>query len=361
MFSGEFFQHTFYHNSFEQWIISLSYIIGSILLAKFIFWLISKVIKKLASKTKTKFDDIVVDMLDQPLIAGIILAGFWLGLRHLDLSVKIDHGISIIYKVLVVLNITWFIVRVLNALIAEYLIPLSERDDNKLDEHLISLVKKILGTIIWMLGGIMALNNAGVDVGALLAGLGIGGLAFALAAQDTVKNIFGGITVFTDKPFRIGDLVNVAGFTGTIEDIGMRSTRIRTVQGRLVTIPNYKTVDGNIENITVEPSRRIELSLGLTYNTSPEKMEFALNILKNMNCQIFEIDSKILAYFSSYAPSSLNITCFYYILKDNDILDTQSKVNLHILKEFNEHGLSFAFPTQTIHVEDTKKIMPAAF
>ncbi len=352
MLEHGFFNQVFYHNSIENWIISLCYILGSILVARLLYSFSARIIKRITVKTNSRLDDIIIDMIEEPLMAAIILGGFWVGLQHLNLPPAGDKVIVIIYRVLVVLNITWFAFRFVSSLINEYLIPLSEKDNSRLDEHVISLAQKVLGTIIWILGGIMALNNAGVNVGALLAGLGIGGLAFALAAQDTVKNIFGGITIFTDKPFRIGDLVNISGYTGTIEDIGMRSTRIRTLQGRLITIPNYKTVDGSIENITLEPTRRIEISLGLTYDTTPEKMELALKILKEMPKYISEIDSKVLAAFTNYGASSLDITCLYHILKENDILETQSKVNLHILKFYNENGLNFAFPTQTVYLQN---------
>lgn len=350
MFTGEIFQTVYYGNTVENWIISLMYFVGSILLGKLLFLFSSKILKKLTAKTKSNLDDIIIDMLEEPMVAAIIFAGFWFGVQRLVLSESIDNTISTIYKIIVVLNITWFAARLVNSLIREYLIPLSEKDTNNLDEHIISLIQKVLTTVIWVFGAIMALNNAGVDVGALIAGLGIGGLAFALAAQDTVKNIFGGFTIFTDKPFRIGDLITVDGLTGTVEDIGMRSIRLRTLAGRLITIPNYKSVDSNVENITLEPTRRIELNLGLTYGTTPEKMEEALAILKDMPNQIELLDSKILAFFSSYGNFSLNITCFYFIKKESDILETQSAVNLHILKQFNANGLNFAFPTQTILV-----------
>lgn len=348
MFSGEIFQTVYYNNTLENWIISLIYCFASILIAKLVYWFSGKILKKLTAKTKSNLDDIIIDMLEEPMIASIILAGFWFGIKRLELGVSIDNAVSTIYKVAVVLNVTWFGARLVNSLIREYLIPLSEKDTNNLDGHVISIIQKTLAAVIWIFGGIMALNNAGVDVGALIAGLGIGGLAFALAAQDTVKNIFGGLTIFTDKPFRIGDLVNVNGLTGTIEDIGMRSIRLRTLAGRLVTIPNYKMVDSNLENISMEPSRRIELILGLTYNTSPEKMEKAMSILKALPETFSQLESKVQVFFSNYGDFSLKITCYYFIKKEGDILETQSQVNLHLLKEFNGNGLEFAYPTQTL-------------
>lgn len=187
MFSGEFFQQSFYGDTLEDWILSALIILGSIILGRLLYLFSSKVLKRLTQKTKSNIDDIIIDMLEEPVVAAIILAGFWFGIERLHLSPKIDTAVSTIYKILIVLNVAWFVARFVKSLIEEYLIPIFERDDNNLDEHIISLIQKLLTTVIWVLGIIMALNNAGVDVGALLAGLGIGGLAFALAAQDTVK------------------------------------------------------------------------------------------------------------------------------------------------------------------------------
>ncbi len=348
MFEHDFLADVFYGNTLENWLISVLYLAGAILLGRIIFWFSSKVLKKITAKTQSKLDDIIIDMMEEPLVCAIILGGFWVGFSRLSFSAVVDKNMGILYSILLVLNATWFIARVVNSLIKVYLIPISEKETNSLDEHALSLIQKSLTALIWMLGSVTALNNAGVNVGALLAGLGIGGIAFALAAQDTVKNIFGGITVLTDKPFRIGDLISVAGFTGFVEDIGLRSIRLRTFEGRLITIPNYKTVDSNVENISMEPSRRIELKLGLVYSTTPEKMELAMNILRKLPQSMSELDEKILVFFSGYGDFSLNITCFYFIKKEADILETQSKVNLEVLKQFNEQKLDFAFPTQTI-------------
>jgi len=351
MFGGDFFQQRLYGDTFQDWIISVGILLGSILLGKLLYWFSGKILKKLTAKTKSNLDDIIIDMLEEPMFAAIILAGFWFGIDRLHLNPSIDKGVSVTYKVLVVLNITWFAARLINSLIREYLIPLSEKDSNKLDEHMVSIIQKALAVFIWVFGGVMALNNAGVNVGALLAGLGIGGLAFALAAQDTVKNIFGGITIFTDKPFRIGDLITVDGLTGNVEDIGMRSIRLRTFAGRLITIPNYKTVDSNVENITLEPSRRVELKLGMVYNTNPEQMQLAMDLLNELPMTITQLEDKMQVYFSNYGEHALTITCYYFIKKDGDIPGTQSAVNLEVLKRFNVNKLEFAFPTQTIYMQ----------
>lgn len=254
-----------------------------------------------------------------------------------------------------VLNITWFLVKLTSALINEYLLPLSKEGsgNRRLDESMVLIVRRISVGIIWAIGIIMALNNAGVNVGTLLASLGIGGLAVALAAQDTLKNFFGGLTIFMDRPFRLGDRIIVSGMDGVVEDIGVRSTRLRTFDKRIITIPNYKIVDAAIENVSIEPMRRVVLKIGLTYNTPPEKMKEAIAILKNMPKKVLEIDSnEVNAYFTDFSESALIITYIYFIKKEADIMNTISKVNTEILDQFNAAGLDFAFPTRTVYIEN---------
>jgi len=201
------------------------------------------------------------------------------------------------------------------------------------------------------MGIIISLNYAGYNVSALIAGLGIGGLAFALAAKDYIENIFGGVSVFTDKPFMVKDRIKIDGFDGTVEEIGIRRSRIRTLGGTLVTIPNAKFIHNSVENVALELTRKIVVQLGLTYDTSGERMELAMEILKDVvnDNQELVTDEPII-FFSGFGPSSLDITFMYYIRKEADITQTQNIINLEVLKRFEAVGLDFAFPTQTLHI-----------
>jgi MscS family membrane protein len=343
----------YYGNTSHDWLISLAIIVGAMVLNKIIILLNKHVIQKLTEKTNNRLDDILFKMLQAPVLFGIALFAIWIATKRLNLDANFEKIIFVSYQILIVLNVTWFVARLVNALIEEYWIPKTgEGKIGRLDSHLISIIRRTILTVIWAIGAVMALNSIGVDVRALLGGLGIGGLAFALAAQDTIKNIFGGITIFTDRPFRIGDRVKVDKFEGFVEDIGIRSTRIRTLEKRLVTIPNFKMVDAPIENITDEPMRRVLMKLGLTYKTPPEKMNEAMEILKNIPQYIQHIDSKeISASFTDFTDFALVITYVYFIKKKGDVMDTASLVNSHILKTFKESDIQFAYPTQTIQIE----------
>ncbi|MDO9154671.1 MAG: mechanosensitive ion channel family protein [Paludibacter sp.] len=347
------FDKIFYGNTLESWGISLLVIIGAIILNNIIVLINKKIIQKITQKTTNRLDDILFKMLEAPVLLGIILAAIWFAALRLNLDIKVDNIISKSYSILIIINITWFVSRFINALIEEYLVPAAEEHTRKyIDKSFIAIIQRSCLGIIWTLGVVMALHNIGVDIATLIAGVGIGGVAFALAAQHTIKNIFGGITIFTDRPFRIGDRIKVDGFDGFVEDIGIRSTRLRTLEKRLITIPNYKIVEASVENVSEEPMRRVLMQLNLTYNTPPAKMQEAIKILKNIPNIVENVDkNEIIVTFSEFADFSLVIKFIYYVQKTGDVMTTPSEVNFEILRSFAQAGLTFAYPTQTVFLK----------
>lgn len=220
---NEFFTQTFYGNSLMAWSISLAMILFSSILGKIVYWFFSKVVRAFTSKTKTNLDDIVVDMIEEPIVFAIIVTGIWFALSILVLPEMAASAVSHSYSLILAILTGWMASRLFDALYLEYLVPWAEKTDNDLDDQLMPILRKGIKMMIWVLAIIIGLNNAGYDVGALIAGLGIGGLALAMAAKDTVSNVFGGVTIFTDKPFCLKDRIVVSGFDGTVEEIGVRS------------------------------------------------------------------------------------------------------------------------------------------
>jgi MscS family membrane protein len=345
----EFFNKSFYGNTLGDWALALLIIIGALVVGKFLYWVFSGVLRKLTSKTKTKFDDIILDMIEEPIVFAITVAGIWFGLKQLILPEALQLGVANSLQFLIVLSVTWLIARLLESLFTHLLVPMADKSQNDLDDQLLPIVRKGVKSAVWILGVIVALNNAGYEVGAVIAGLGIGGLALAMAAKDTVSNVFGGFTIFTDRPFSLKDRVRVDGFDGTIEEIGIRSTRLRTLSGTLVTIPNATFSGNSVENVSQEPFRKVVLNLGLTYDTKPEDMEKAISLLREIKEAADDVEEKVIIGFNGFGDFAMNILLIYYVTKGASIIDTQTKINLEILKRFNEEGLEFAFPTQTLY------------
>lgn len=336
----------------ENWGISFLILLGTIVVIKLASIIYRKLVTPIVKKTKNKLDDVIFEALESPLKFAIALIGMWIAIHNIAFSANYSTKIDDAYKVLIILNITWFFARLCSNLISIYW---ASADGAGRNNRMSPIINRTILVIIWIVGFFTALININIDISALLGTLGIGGIAFALAAQDTIKNIFGAFTILTDKPFSIGDTVRVDGHEGTIIDIGIRSTKMRNHDKRIITFPNYKMADTSVMNISAEPMRRIVMKLGLTYNTTPEQMTQALTILKGVPSKVKYVSSSDLtADFTDFADSALVITFIYYIEKRGTVSTVRSNVNMEILKAFSEAGLEFAFPTQTIHIETSK-------
>ncbi len=346
-------QNTFLGNTLEHWLFALAWAIGGIIVARILYKVVGGLARRITSKTSTNLDNLIVDKLEEPLVLALTIIALRTGYGELTFGDGVDSFVNSAMKVAYALNITWGIARLVDAVIMNFFVPYTLSKESAMMDQFGPILRKGLRSGIWIFGLIMALNNAGYDVGALIAGVGIGGLAMAMAAKDFVANIFGGITVFVDKPFQVGDRVQIGGYDGTIEEIGIRSTRLRTLAGRLVIIPNFKFTDSFVENVTIEPSRKMSLTLGLTYDTTPERVEEAMDILR----QIIEgrsatIEPNPTIWFESFGDFSLNIKMIYYINKEGHVAHDPGAIHLEILKRFNAAGLDFAFPTQTLLTPD---------
>ncbi len=340
----------FWGNTLQDWGISVLIIIGAYIVMKLVSYLSKKFIQPFTRKTRNGLDDIIYYSIESPILFAIMLIGFWVAIHRLIYPDSFVKAVDSAYKILIVINITWLFARLTSRLLEHYWTSGSSH-------RMMPVVKRTLLVVVWIIGGVMALSNVGVNISALLGTLGIGGIAFALAAQDTVKNIFGAFTILTDKPFSIGDTVRIDNFEGTIMDVGIRSTKIQDYDKRIVTMPNYKVADASVINITLEPMRRVVMKIGLTYNTTPEKMAQAIKLLNNIPSKVQYVSSNgIVTNFSDFTDSALVITFIYFIEKAGDIGKTTSNVNMEILTSFNQAGLSFAFPSQTLYIEKEKNI-----
>ena len=345
----EFFAKEFYHNTIGDWALALVIIVGTLIAAKALYWVIGRIVKKLTAKTKTKLDDIMVDMLEEPIVLIVTIIGVWFAVGRLSFPEKIMEWINNLYMVMIVLTITWLLARLIDAIIKEYVVPITKKTKGDFDDQIIPIIRKAIRVAIWVMGIIIALNNAGYNVGALLAGLGIGGIALAMAAKDTVANFFGGITIFTDKPFTINDRVKINGFDGTITEIGIRSTRLKTLENRIVTIPNSKFTDGMVENVSSEPHRKVVLKLGLVYETTASKIQNGMKALQTIVDENEDLEENTVISFNEFGDFSLGILFIYYIKKGADIMGVQTAVNLEVKKRFEEFDIEMAFPTQTVY------------
>jgi len=247
-----------------------------------------------------------------------------------------------------------FIYRLIELLVYE-LANFARREDNLLDQTFVQMMRLIARIIVIVVGAIYLIRAvSGKPLSALLAGLGIGGLAVALAAQDTLKNFFGSIMIMLDKPFSVGQRIVAGGHDGTVEEIGFRSTRVRTLTGNLVTVPNEKLATDSIENIGRRPSIRRLANITITYDTPLEKVKKAVEIIREILDDHEGMDPEFppRVYFNEFNDASLNIIMIYWYFPPDywAYLEFNQRVNMEIMRRFEEQGIEFAFPTTTTYL-----------
>jgi MscS family membrane protein len=340
-------------NPLKSWLLAFVIAAGAVIFARLFYWMIQKTIKAYTKKTDNDLDFIIVDMLEEPLSLALSLLGVWFAIDILNISEGVKKFIDAVFYFLVIFNVAWFATRLLDAIIEKYIAPKVRESETDLDDILLPIIKKLINVAIWAVTIIIGVDNAGYNVTTMITGLGIGGLVFALAAQDAVSNLFGGFIIFSDKPFNINERIILNGYEGYVREIGLRSTKLETLDGRMVTIPNSKVTDNAVLNVSREKGRKVKFFLGLTYDTTPEQIEQAKDILHKIIDENEGTQDAVIA-FDSFGDFSLNILVIYWIKRGSPIAATNDAINMAILREFNAAKLDFAFPTQTIIMQKSE-------
>lgn len=338
-------------NTATHYIIALLITLAAYVLRRVVTTYIFSFFRHLAARTETTLDDKLFPALEGPVKALIVVIGTTASIKVLKLSESADGTLHYVYTLAFSFVAFWGFIRIFNTVLDHVGEVARERQLGL--APFMPWIKKSLLTIVFIFGVLMIAQSLGADVKAFLAGLGIGGLAFALAAQDTIANIFGSVVVAVDQPFKIGETVRIGSTIGMVEDMGLRSTKIRALDRSLVVIPN-KTVAGEIiTNLSGFNGRRVEQVLGLTYDTTAAQMEEIVAEFRRILLATEEVDpTSIICYFRDYNSSSLDIW-MVYVVKDPDFhkhMELRQRLNLAFMRAVEARGLSFAFPTQTVHV-----------
>lgn len=339
-----------------QLLLALGFILGGLLLRAILNSFIRARLQKLAQRTSTAADDLATDALVSPLGLLLPVIGLFLAVRIL-LAVQPEWQAAgdQVFRIAVILVVVWTAFRMVDAL-AVFLDEMAGRTDSRLDDQVVPLVRKALKTFLAILAFILVAQNLGYSVSGLLAGLGIGGLAVAMAAKDTLANLFGSLMILIDQPFHKGDWITFPGGDGVVEEIGLRSTRVRTFAKTVVSIPNQALANATIENHSLMPKRRIKFTLGVTYRSSRDQIRALVERIEAYLQANPDIDQEfMLVKFTEFNASSLDlfIYCFTVTTDWTRHLSVKQDVNLAVMGMVEDLGMSIAFPTQTVHlVED---------
>ena len=345
----------FLGNELWQYGICLLIVFLSLTAAKLLEYFLREKVRKLTEKTRSRLDDIAVRTMSGPLKLIIVVIGIRLSSTVFHVSDKMQKALGSVFEVLIAVVIGYAILKTVDAFIA-YLEPRVKESASKLDDQLLPILGKTVKISVIVIGGMVVVQNLGYNVTGLLTGLGIGGLALAMAAKDSLSNLFGAIALFTDRPFQVGDRVIVDGCDGPVESVGLRSTRIRTLDGTLVTIPNSRMANAVINNIAKRPTIKNLYTLGVTYDTGHGKIGKALEIVRDIYRGHPSTDN-YWVYFKEFGAHSLNILVIHWCkyLAYEEFLKATEEINMEIMKRFEANAIEIAFPTQTLYLKKEGK------
>lgn len=338
-----------------EYIASILYVLLAFYASKFVDWLIKDRLKTWAEKTTTRWDDVLVSLADGPVKLVTFVVLFHVGLQIFDWPLWLEAILSRISLIGLAVALVVVCLRVIDFIIGFWREQPRPAGDKAFNDQFLLLIGKLLKAMLVTVSLLTLLSNMGINITALLGSVSVLGLALGLAAQDTVSNLFGTVAVFVDKPFKVGDRIQVGGVDGTVEEMGLRATRVRNLDGHVITIPNKNVGNNTVTNITARPFIRTILNYGLTYGTTSARMRFATGLLR----EIFgghPLTKDFFVTFNRYDASSLNIEVVLLLNTTDFKVYTAAleELNLRIKERFDAEGLEFAFPTQTLYLrQDT--------
>jgi MscS family membrane protein len=320
--------------------------------ARVVNYLVTVQLRRLFVRAKWSFGESIINMLHGPVRMLVLVILLQLGLRLFEWPAWIEAWLGKLFYVLLAVSWTYLALKGVDVIAGYWRERPAVKADKNFNDLLVPLVSKVLKGFVLIMALMLTLDNLGFNVRTLLAGVSISGLALGLAAQDTVGNLFGAAAVFVDKPFRIGDRIQTNGIDGTVEEIGLRSTRVRNLDGHLITVPNKTMGNSTITNITRRPNIKTTMNLGVTYDTPAQKVQEALRILNEVY-KGHTMTHDVIIGFNNFADSSLNILVVHWWkgLDFKEYLAGIQEMNLTIKRKFDEAGINFAFPSRTVYLK----------
>ena len=339
-------------------------ILATLTVGRVVQYIINGYAARIEQKTGTNALVLLLRALAKPAYVAIFAVGFFLCKSSLyfndadGIRTSIATGWSTLTKVLGAVAIAYALYRLVDV-VEHYLNKLVSKTETKLDDMLVPVVRKSLRITIAIVAALFiseAVLGEG-QVKTLLLSAGVGGIAIALAAKDTIANFFGSVTIFADRPFQINELVKIDGHYGSVEEVGFRSSRIRTLQGHLVTIPNNTIANTAVENVGQRPFIRRTSNITITYDSGPKKTQRAVEIIKEVLSKVPEANSdserRPRVYFSDFNDWALNIYMSYWVKPPDYWLyqEVNERVNFEVMKRFEAEDIEFAFPSQTLYLK----------
>ena len=348
MFNG-FLQQTYFQNKIIDYLTVLAIFILLIIVIKIGQGLLIKLLKAWAKKTTTKIDNKFVIAFEQkikPFLNLLYFSVLYFSIKQLNFNPQIEKFLNVFFIVLLTFFGVRFLLSIITYSVETYWIK-KEKDLSK--KQVLKGVITILNLVAWSIAIIILLDNLGIKVSALVAGLGIGGIAIALAAQTLLGDFFSYFIIFFDRPFKIGDFIIVGDYLGTVDHIGLKTTRIHSLSGEQIVFSNQDLTNSRVRNYKQMDRRRVAFQFGVIYQTTLEQLKKIPRIVEDIITNIPET-SFDRAHFASYGDFSLNFEVVYYVQGSNynKYMNVQQEINFQLKEAFEKQEIEFAYPTQTV-------------
>jgi len=360
---NDFLQYRILGNSIESYLWFAGILVAGILFKQFISKLISRLLfASFGKKTRSVGLETFLGLLTAPISTFILIITFYLAFSQLSFpenwNISPDHVFGIrmvihrVFQVAIIFSIFWIVLR-LTDFIASVFLHRASLTDSKMDDQLVLFTREISKVIIVIIGFFAALAiGFNLDVVSLVTGLGIGGLAFALAAKETLENLLGSFTIFLDKPFKVGDQIRVSGVEGMVESVGIRTTRIRSLDKSLVILPNKKMIDAELVNEDERALRRVRFTIRLAYSTTAEQLQNVSSEIKLLIENHPMVTENVRVNFRTFGVNSLDIRVNYFIMDPTyeKFLEINEEINLKIMGIIERNDCAFANPSAPIYL-----------
>lgn len=340
-------------NNGQQYAIALAVFVGLMVVFKIFQMIVLHKLKVLTKKTETDIDDFVIELVKHIKPPFYFIVSFYLATQFLNLNEFLHKVIFGAFVIIIVVQTITTAQKVIDYFIKKKILEDGDEEDDKNKEAIIKLSAQLTKAALWVFGGLLILSNIGVDVTSLIAGLGIGGIAIALAVKDVLGDMFASFSIFIDKPFKVGDFIEVnPKEKGTVEKIGIKTTRLRTRQGQQLIVANKTLTEVTIQNYRRMEQRQTSYILGVTYDTPRGKLRKISGILKSI-IEEHKHAEVVRVYLISFGDFSINFEVVFKMDEPDYELfaKTQHSIHLKTLKAFEQEGIEFAYPTQTLFVE----------
>jgi MscS family membrane protein len=339
-----FLDQVYFGNTMDRYLYFFLIIIGAAILARMVYYFFKNSARKMAKKTKTNIDDLIIDFVEEPITLLFVIGGFFFAFKVLAMTAPVTKFVNQVIFIVFLLAVTWLITRMFDVLVETFLTPLASKTETKLDDQIIPVITTMVKVSIWVMVVIVMLSEMGYDVLSLITGLGVGGAAIAIAAKESLGQMFGGLNIFMNKPYQMDDTIVYKGIEGKVEEVGLRMTSIRTVEDTRILVPNSEISNNLLENLSARRARRALLFVAVAPETDAEGLERCSDLIKKALEKTPGVRKGVSCDLYDFVSYSMTFRIVYWIEDIPNYFRLRHTANIAVKRALENAGVRLAAP-----------------